>query len=410
MRIQNKKVSIPVMLMSILVAFFIDIPAINTYIMPTYGNEVSSGGTMAFLYLFDVIAIFIIGFISNKSALLNIPKSAYILTFSIILFYFATTFFIGFPFTNVTYFGVFTLAAFIIPFISTIDVRILLKCIMLFSLPAITKLDQIFIFVTEWSESISMGLSYAFLTPVLVSIVYLFTYFKKESFIQKLITIFIFSFNMIFASYLVTFGSRGPVFSIIILFIYLFIISHNKEKNRIVLNKLRLIQVVVGLIILLLLFTTTLRFLKEYFEGFGISLNFINKFLELNDSGDISNGRDSLFEYTLDAIFKSPIWGYGFDQFANNHGLVNPYPHNFILQIFYDGGIILFALIFIPLYKRLKIVVKTYTYDNFVVFTTMMFASIPGAMVSGDLWQAGTLWMFFGSILSCTFVNKYNYE
>lgn len=404
----EKKISdVPfmVILSTILVAFFCDIKTMNTYLAPATNSE--TGGPMAMLYLFGVLAIVFFGLFFRKDLMKNISSKSIYLSIYFLLFYVITVTFIGKPNTAFVYFGVFTLASFVLPNFCTIDVRLLLKCIMIFSVPALFHLSKIFSFVNSYNEVISMGISYSFLVPILSTIVYLFTYFKNESFQQKIITIVLTMVNAVFALNLILFGSRGPIFAMICTITYFLIVYYDDNKEKFAIKRGRASIVVVSIISIAMAFVPILELISFILDSQGISVNFIDKFLRMNKLGDMSNGRDAITDFTLNAIVQNPIFGHGFDQFERIF-VKQPYPHNFILQILFDGGFFFFFILFIPLWKASKQIIKSCTYNEFVLYSTLFFISIPGAMFSGNLWKSGLLWLFFGAVLCRTYVYEKN--
>ena len=134
----------------------------------------------------------------------------------------------------------------------------------------------------------------------------------------------------------------------------------------------------------------------------GINLHFVDKIIELSSEGDITNGRDMINNITISGIIDNPIFGHGLDRFDANTGML--YPHNIVLQLLYDGGIVLFSCLVIPLVKSISNLFKTCTIGEYAVFTVLFFSSIPGAFFSGNLWNLARVWLFLGFMLSRSFV------
>ncbi len=67
-------------------------------------------------------------------------------------------------------------------------------------------------------------------------------------------------------------------------------------------------------------------------------------FIKMQDGVDSSTGRIELWLNTIDEIIKSPFLGHGAGRFGSNMNKLYAYdydnPHNFILQYFYDWGLI----------------------------------------------------------------------
>ena len=401
---KNKSIKVPfsIILSTVFIAVFCDIKTINSYLVAGIVDEDS--GPMALLYMVSAIGAFFSGILFSQWKGRKFSKPLLFIIIWVTLFYLITNSFIGRPFTTFIFFAVLTLVSFLLPSITQINARLFLRLSMILSIPAVFRIDDIFVFA-RYSDTISMGQSYAFLFPVVASIVYLFVYFKDDSFLWKVISIVLFLVNGVYAYYLVFFGSRGPVFALISLVFFLLVFRHSEEENRIRSGKGRFAIATTFAIVVLFSFVTLMSFLQDVMGDYGISLGFVDKFLSLGDKGDMSNGRQDLFAISFADIIRNPIFGMGFDQFYNNHGNNGlAYPHNFIIQILYDGGIVLFLVLGIPIWKGLKKVWKSCSKDEYAVVVALAFGSIPRALFSGDLWQNGPLWMFFGILLCEKFV------
>ena len=54
----------------------------------------------------------------------------------------------------------------------------------------------------------------------------------------------------------------------------------------------------------------------------------------------------------------------------------------------------------IPIIVAINRKIRVLQLDNIACLLFFAFASVPGALFSGDLWQSSMLWMFFGYVLS----------
>lgn len=401
----NKVTSKAIFFYSFFTAFFCAIKTINVYLTRDLDPENAGGSLMAMMYIISIIGQILVSLIYGISYIKKIPLDACFILFWILLFYFFTSFFIGKPYTNLPFFLVFTVLSFIIPFSVQIDGRLFVRFVMFFSLPAIFHLKQVFAPINDYTDYISMGISYSFLTPIVASMVYMFCYFQNERNLQKVFGLMGVLLNLVFATYLLTLGSRGPVFAMIATFLFLYAYKPNVNSLGIKQSLSKSFSIIVVLVICMFAFVTILTELRFLFANFDLSFRFINKFLTMSQEGDITNGREMIYDVVISDIIESPIWGYGCDQLGNRH-MEFVYPHNFFLQILYDGGIILFLVLVIPLFKGIKRIWRTCTLNEYAVYTVLFFSSVPGALFSGDLWGNSFLWLLFGALLSKTFVNK----
>lgn len=388
-----------VVLQSMLVGFFIDVKCMN-YIIGAYGASEDSS-VMTLLYMFIVGAILFVGFFQQKTVFPKLNTHAFLI-FSYVCFLFLfSTVFLKEAYTVTPHFIVFTLCAFLVPFSSQIDTRILLKSIMLYPVIGITHLSSIFVFVTDWNEWISMGLSYAFLVPIASTIVYLFQYFKEENWFGRIITLALTGVNLTYLVMLLQFGSRGPLFILAVLIGVMFCVKYDKSIEKVVIKSQRAWLVIIAAIVFILFFSSIVSLISDIISSAGVSSRAVNKLLALESEGDLSNGRSPITHMAIEGFFSSPIWGHGFDQFLANTGYV--YPHNFILQMLYDGGLIM-ALIIIPKTITLSIrKLKFCTQDLFALFSFLFAIGLLGGLFSEDMWKQPMLWITIGFILSDTF-------
>lgn len=387
--------------MSFLVATFLDIKTINAYI--TKGAE--EGGYMAKLYLLAIGGTLLLSLF--KKNIKTLPTVSFFIPLFLCISYLFTIVIYGPPRVSPVFFGVFTIASFLIPLVVEVNVRYTLKLMMALSAPAILWINQIFIFQAFYMETISMGLCYAFLTPIAASIVYMFCFFKSESIIQKILSIGLFIINIFFLLYLFLYGSRGPIVAVFLLLITLLIVRVPKDGIGIIFSKRRLRICIIAFVTLIGLGFTIFYSLSDFLTSRGINVYFIEKMITVAEAGDVSNGRNQLYEWSFADFCQSPFWGRGVDRFSANHN-VDSYPHNFILQILSDGGLLLFFILFVPIIKKVRYLMKSCNIERFAILITLFFASVPGAMFSGDLWECCNLWFLFGAILSNRLIQSRN--
>lgn len=395
----DRKIPFLVIVQSFLVGFFIDIKCLN-YILGTYGFDENSN-IMTLLYMIVIAFIFSIGFFQRTFSFGKFDKSAILLLFYLLLLFLISDTFLDEPYTTPSQFFVFTICAFIIPFISSVDSILLIKSIMLFPIIGINKLSQIFIFVNEWNEWISMGRSYAFIIPGIASILYLRFYFKQDNILQRIFYIILCIINGIYLFQVFQYGSRGPIICVAFLFLFLFCF-YSSDSNVIKISKKRTVFCLSLILVLLLTFGLFLDTLQDFLKDFGFSSHAVDKFIKLTAEGDISHGRDETVQIAIDGIMDHLLIGNGFDQFLANTGIV--YPHNFVLQILYDGGLIFFSLFFIPVLKNIRKRFHNCSVSDYVFFTFLFFGGVFGALFSEDLWKHALLWFFVGFMLSQSFI------
>lgn len=391
----KRRIPFTIFLGSILLAFFVDVRAINWALI--YGGWVQTDGLMNMLYpitvAFVVIAIWGQYIQSGK---MYVKPVTIFQTLYLLMFYWLTQSLIGQPYITFLMFGVTTLCAFIIPQVLKVDVPTFLMATMAFPSFAIFRIDQVFVSTVDWDIILPMDTTYAFLVPVVANAVYVACYFKKEkSRINKILTLIFSIINMLFFLRMLMYGSRSPILCVFALLVWLYI-SNFKESTWHI-NRKRLSWILMTIFICLIVAIPLLTLVEQTLSSWGIEINALTKLLKLSAEGDLSNGRSGINAVTLAAIVERPFLGWGLDRFDANTGL--QYPHNFILQTLYDGGALLFCILFIPIITHLKKLIKHQTRNQFAYVTALFFSSVPGALFSQDLWAIPALWVCFGAIV-----------
>ena len=389
-------------LASIAVAFFVDIKCIN-YILKAMFNFEEEGGFMPILYLSVIIVLLFVSLLQYKY-LMKTNKYVIFILLYILAWYQFTTNVIGVPRVPFQFLCVFTLAAFLTPSIVQIDPKIFTKCVMLLPLVGVFYSKTIFSIQDSVSNTLSLQVSYAFLVPVIATIIYTKFYYRQENYIEKAIGLFAVSVNLIYAYQMLSYGSRGPFLCIISLLLY-FIVVKKCSGNGVKLQKNKTLLVLIVGVFVSIFFIETLTFVSSTLHTLGLNFNVIDKSLQkFAEIGNISNGRDIIAGITIKGILEKPLFGYGMDQFENNTGIV--YPHNFVLQILYDGGMFFFILFLVPIIYKLYKRIKVCNENEYFLIPFFFFISVPGALLSTDLWYNERLWIFFGVVFASNFISK----
>lgn len=404
----KRNLPVGILLSTILIAFFCDVKAITSFLVAgSPERSESESGPMTYLYLLSVVGTLVLSITNSQWKNRRFSTSVLFILMWVSVSYIFAYFFIAPPFTSFLLFALYTVVSFALPSITKIDGQLFLKASMFFVFPAIFRLEQIFSFY-DYVDIISMGKSYAFLYPVIASIVYYFVYFKNESKAEKTLSLILFVINGVFATYLISYGSRGPVLSIMAVVAFCLIFRHSGSEG-IKTQKGKLTVFAATAVVVVFSFIAVIQQLHDVLGNYGLSVNFVDKILRLDEGGDVTNGRQLLYGMAFSDIANSPIYGMGFDQFNNNHGGDGAtYPHNFLIQTLYDGGILLFLVLYVPILRGFKRVWKRCTLDEYAVIVALTFSAVPRAMYSGDLWQNGPMWMLFGIVLCSKFVVKVN--
>lgn len=382
----------PILFTSILAALIADAQCLN------YGliySGLASEGIYTKLYAIITVALCLLIPFTAKYKQTKFNRYIVLILIYIYILYVFTSLMSNVPDVPLMLLVFSVFAGLVMPQFLCISPKILLRAMMAFSVVFITKAHIIFMSSLTWKTSIDMSLSYAFLAPIIANVLYLQFYFKSETAINKVISIVITLINLYYFTQIFLFGSRGPVLSCILLVVFLMVIKP-KESVGVQIQKRRLLLMCILTLICILFFQFILNITINIFNSFDIRVEMLEKMQLLAMESDLSNGRTDLNRITWNGIINSPIWGNGMDQFYIKENTTLYYPHNFILQILYDGGIIFLIILFVPFLYRVISKYRRCTKNEFLILTLFLFCTIPGAMFSQNLWHNTLLWFAFG--------------
>lgn len=247
----------------------------------------------------------------------------------------------------------------------------------------------------------AMTWSYAVFPCMAVSMAH-FVFFRKEAmFIFKLMYI---PCLLMFFRYLSE-ANRGALVSLIML-IYLLVIKTPNTQTMTMRNKKALnVFFIILIAVALIFYEEIITFLYNIIEKYDIDLYAIKKMYRGIREDNITNNRDELYSYAWNGFLSSPLFGHGVGGFSVNHG---GWPHNFILQILYEGGLILFSAIIIPLVRIIYFFItdEKVSIEDYVLFVCFFSTSIPRLLFSTEVWNTQGFWMLFVFGYMC--IEKYN--
>ena len=380
------------LLSTIFVSLFITTDAINliaTRILPVNSNFMSA------FYALTGTGIVLSFFLMGGAHRLKMRIQHFVGIVIVTLYYVITYLVIGGSSLSLSFFGVFVFLPLFIPVLVDIEVKHLLRLI--FIIPSFGILRASSILLLTSRRVMTMGDCYALLIPIIAALTYMMTFYKEDKQKTKLLLLPCLIVNFIYYMRIVMYGSRGPILSVFLCFVFLLLF---KGKDNVAENKQiwKMIVYTVLIALFMLYFWEILRFVYVFASRIGLNIRAIDKVYMLRQTSTIWNGRDGIVAITLEGIIDRPILGHGISTFQKNTGII--YPHNFILQILYDGGIVLFIPLIIPFISGIIKVIRFGSTDDMALFSLLFFSSVPGALFSGDCWKNGCLWLLIGMLIA----------
>lgn len=190
-------------------------------------------------------------------------------------------------------------------------------------------------------------------------------------------------------------GGRG---AFVQLFVYIIITLIEVLRER---KRKKTIVFLFSLIMLALVIILISPYLMEndFFQrGFNRVLSFVSPSGGIN--WEETSGRKAIYEEAIDLFKKSPLIGYGL--FGYNYQIsIRQYPHNIILEVLLQGGII-YLLIFVLLLLKIFIkIFKLIKIDNKWREILFLFIyPLTGLMFSGSYLSTSIFWFVVISVIS----------
>lgn len=239
-----------------------------------------------------------------------------------------------------------------------------------------------------------MALSYCIL-PLLLTWIIKITLYKNKNWKEIVLMLC----TLPYFYFVGVYSSRGVYLACIICFILCELIKPINYKRMITL----LIILFLGIIIVLN-FLNILYSIQSFLNNYDLSFKIIDKNIRLLEEEDLSNGRDSIYSFAISEINEKFFFGNGIGNFNMSYGT---YPHNFILQMLHEGGIVLTIFYMIPiLYGMYVILVKRNVAQETKIFLIFLFTvSIIRLCISYEYWKEPFFWMYI-SVCITTMLQK----
>lgn len=269
------------------------------------------------------------------------------------------------------------------------------KCTLIITSPAIIVIDKVFVHYADASrEVITMVLCHSVLFTIIAAISYVVFYSYHDNIIERIFYYSLCALNIVYFYELLLFGGRSATLSILLFVCLVMFFRPNHENDTIRLSNTKML-VTAGLILIVggvvLLFGKNILFLlNQTLLAHDIHIRFIQKTYDMLSRGDLSNGRTDIYKKAIEGFLHSPLIGNGLDMFQANTGY--SFPHNFILQLAYDGGMCMLCFVFLPTVICSVILIKKNRYSVLLPWLMLFCVTIPVMFFSGDLWIKYAFW------------------
>lgn len=142
-------------------------------------------------------------------------------------------------------------------------------------------------------------------------------------------------------------------------------------------------------------FDLVITWLYTALESAGIHIGVITKFHYYISTGNITDNREAYYRLVFRMFLKSPVWGSGVQTFYAYSPDGAAYPHNYILQFLFEGGLLLaLPLTFVTLRELYRLAAARYVSTDRMVFSAcvLLLSVVPG-MFSINIWYNRTFWL-----------------
>lgn len=240
----------------------------------------------------------------------------------------------------------------------------------------------------------TMTWTYAIFPCIAVCIVH-FCYCRFKPGLKQLLYIPGFIMCLIF----ILNANRGGMISLLTLVYLISIKTISKRTDKLRNKRLLNIVLLIVALVIALFWGQIITGIYYLTRSWNLQISSVQKMYRLFQAENITNNRIELYQYAWNGFLSSPLWGHGVGGFSINHG---GWIHNFVLQVLYEGGIILFAVIIIPLVRSVTYFLKkeNLSSEDYSLFVLLFCTSIPRLLFSTELWNTQSFWMLlaFGLI------------
>ncbi len=351
-------------------------------------------GVMTYLYIAVAVAWLIVTLFSSGRGL-RLSFSALVMMCVCLLAYLFTTIYSHYQ-TSSTFIVFFCEVILSLLMVQVkINTRTFLLTSMLMPLIGLPFIDSLFVYISQ-EDSLGMGTSYAFMLPAVCTIVYLLKYIRYDKRLIKFVILLIIVINLVFMYLILISGSRGVILSLIFTIVAIYIFPHDIQHCGIKMKSWRSLLMLLFALFIGIYFWEILEFFNTILKSIGYNFYGLERTVEFHKAGDVFTGRDSIVEIAWDAFLQKPIFGHGLSTFSDYTNDTYPWIHNSVIQLLFDGGVVLFLFVIFPLFRSMRYWFRYSSFDDYLIVLVLFAASVPGSLFSHDLWSLPILWMFVG--------------
>lgn len=343
------------------------------------------------IVIFSIISLLIV--IVNNPITTFINKKLFVVVGVILLFLFSYLFAkIEFTTFSLYFFSFLVFGVTGIFYSSTqFDYKIFYKSILIISIVSLPGIYRILNTDYNRMGDISgflMGISQGALRLLLGVFLVMFLLKKRMLKIGAILII------LIYLSFFFSYGTRSSIMGLILFFAFYYMIRKNIFTNR-AFVLISLLGFVFSFFIMDILIVV-----HGFLEQIGISIKAIDKVVVMSEMNlELSNGRADLWVKAFKDIVASPLFGNGISAFEYIHG--GGYPHNFLVQIFHEGGVLYLIPILMVILKFFRLLLSNKQSKETKIFLIYLFFSgIIELLFSNVYWRNVYFWFFIAYVLN----------
>lgn len=240
-----------------------------------------------------------------------------------------------------------------------------------------------------------LGTIYDLLPCIILAGFHFFYYRKKANIFTKVC--YVYYLYMLVRMLLVI--VRGAMLTLMFAAVLIYI--NRPKENQIEIRKLNIKKKLIlylGAVLslyALLHFNDIIEWLYYTLQSFNINFGVISKFHFYIVSGNITDNREPYYALVWEMFIKSPIWGAGIQTFYAHSYDGASYPHCYVLQFLFEGGLLLAVpLTFISIRELYRVSFLKYKKkDDFVFAACLVISSVVPGLFSMNIWYNRIFWL-----------------